>query len=1665
MSSADQETPAVPQIIPQKRTLELSPSPEPGPEADELEDGEIEEVDFVLEPGEVTLELSPSPPPADIESNRDDDHGSDLIMNSDDWRNHDSLQQAPSLAAALPPKPIAASGSGSTRGGKSNRGGGGPARGAVGTAKRGGARAPTSITPGERNKQPGEQAPAASTSAASKKAKKQKQAPPQQQKQQKPVKIAPVLPTLDPPYYTTPYLKATYPEFFSFPQNGAPKDAIARVIHTVKELYPQAITTPQLSSLQGVAVGDLTGLGGPPGMGASPAFPSQTGLHGEIYRAQVLISNDPPILGHGDAPSKKEAEAIACLHALAQLYQHKMLKITGKSKLRFEHTARAVASAIPADRLGPPASMLTSGAASSKNAKSLSSTGTVDERSQVGPAAANVFRLSDGTLLTTARAREFIDFYCNEYKFGKPDYKFPAENLGGSKHKGKGKKGKAVSSAWECTMVIAGSEIGKGSAKTKKEAQDIAMLDAVHLIESHDPGLWRQFDVSFRPGAPLANAPKMYFDLVEDIDEDICRLITEIRTTQLYARRPKDVAGMMMAGEGSSSKGAHRIKGVAMQNGNGGQAGGSSTPGNDGHDAPRARARQIPRPSDSFLQEKSDRLLRDLQNYQFDSRHEAMRSQRLSLPVTKQANDVLVKVELNQVTICMAATGSGKTTQVPQILFDDHIMRGEGAKCNIVCTQPRRIAAISVAQRVARERGEPVGQTVGYQVRFENREAQPNGSINFCTTGVFLRRLQSSLGDGAEDHTWLDTITHVVVDEVHERDVETDLLLVVIRRVLADRKRMGKSEIKLVLMSATIDPKLFQSYFSEQQPIGPGGSMMPKLAPVVEIPGRSYPVEKHFLDDIIPRLETLRLPPEMGGWIWREKNVCDYLDRELLNQGGMRGQKQDARQPYVDEDDGDDEGSDSIDVLELPYPLICLMIADILARSKDGHVLVFLPGWDEIKAVNTILMNTGSQPLLRLPFDDPNRFEVHILHSSVSLAEQQAVFEPPRSPTIRRIILATNIAETSVTIPDVVYVVDTGRVKEKRYDPQRHLSSLVSAWVGTSNLNQRAGRAGRHRAGEYYGVLGKARYGQLRVNQTVEMKRLDLSNVVMHVKALSIPGMEVEDVLASAIEPPAPERVAAAIDRLKMVGALDAKGKLTSLGLVLLQLPVDTFMGKFCLYGAFFRCLDPALSLAAILTNRDPFVAPVQMREQANAIKAKWCPRGFRSDALTALRAYYDWWSLQGRGNFVEANRFCYDNFLSKPTLLQVQQVKEHLFQSMEKAGVIRAVLGESEVGQAQNSYGGYESRGGYGTQYGARKFEANSPELNENSDKPPLLAALIAMSNAPNFAIRTGGKSNYRTSQDKSCFVHLSSLCHKKFTKEDPDLEKGETELLAFGEKTQNASGVTSTNKNQPQTTLRMCTRIDPLSYLLFGSYDIRVGNKGLFCDGWLPVVGNIEALDDVERLKSVLNVCMLRVFQGIGKRPLSESRPQQNWNTKATGSRRNSDGEEEMGEWMDDEGNGPSSINPRDLSISPQETAELKGMTTGIAQILLAYYYHHQSGQNGSRGPSRPDTPNGIGPSGSQDHHLSSYHSAPGSVVSGHAPSGRMDPRGFSTMPSSAYNSRPETPQSGPPYRAGGGGYSASGPGGNAGPYSGGGASHNASWGGYGGATSAKDSYGSWR
>ncbi|KAH9898390.1 P-loop containing nucleoside triphosphate hydrolase protein [Cubamyces lactineus] len=1104
--------------------------------------------------------------------------------------------------------------------------------------------------------------------------------------------------------------------------------------------------------------------------------------------------------------------------------------------------------------------------------------------------------LSDGTIVDYEKARHFMDYYCRRFRFSKPDISYS----------------QPTRSYWQADMTVGERRIGFGKGQSKKEATMKCYTDVVQYLESCDPNIWKEFLDDVKNGKDLGMAPTVLFQADEALEDKIDNLKDDIRRSTLYKNRPN-----------------------------------RRTDTQDTAHTQVSSAYKRPPPSEAFLADKSQRLLARRKAYLADPQLESIRNTRASLPVFSKSEELLKHINEHDVTICMAATGSGKTTQIPQLILDEWIDRGEGAKCNIICTQPRRIAAISVAERVAKERGETCGRgTIGYQVRFESKPPEPNGCVTYCTTGVFLRKMQTALME-TSSRSSMDDVTHVIVDEVHERDVDIDLMLVVLKRLLAER-RAQKKPIKIVLMSATIDSTLFRNYFPDVhgQPAG-----------VVEIPGRAYPVQKHFLDDFVPALSK---DPQTS-WVFREESVRKYLMQELgpdapgvssLSLSASRAPTPTLREHSRDTDD-----------LELPVPLVALTIAHVLRKSEDGHVLVFLPGWDDISAVRRCLTDNDRSKPLGFNFNDTSKFSIHLLHSTIPVAEQQAIFEPP-PPGIRRIILSTNIAETSVTIPDVVYVVDTARVKEQRYDPSRHISNLVSAWVGSSNLNQRAGRAGRHRPGEYFGILSRRHSEELHPHQTVEMKRIDLENVVMHVKALNFPGMSIEEVLAATIEPPAPDRIKAAIQSLHMVGALDANNNLTSLGSVLLQLPVDPRLGRLVLFGSFFRCLDAALTLAAIMGAREPFVAPIHVKAEAQARKNSWTPEEFRSDVLAALRAYREWWALQSQGLYVSANRFCQDNFLSKPTLLNIAKVKDHLLKALYDVGVIDISAG----GTSKNTYVPPGAR--------SRDVPTVPSQLNEHNDSLPLLAALIAIACQPKFAIRTGERT-YRTAVDKVVIIHPSSVNHRKKEMPQNDRPHLEKQIVAYMEKRQNISTSHSSDKYLVAT-----TRLDPLTYILFGAYRISVTARGLECDGWLPIIGRMDVLDDLERLKVMMEDCMLRVFQGI---IASRQRKAQQYRKPLT-----------YDEGREDESGDEEDADLTNVPLSETEMKDLDLMTMDLVRILNHYSTFRIAMQSQSN--SRPGTP----------------MDSP-SLASVRLPSFSGSRSGYSTPYGgigSAYSSRPSTP-----------------------------------------------------
>lgn len=412
------------------------------------------------------------------------------------------------------------------------------------------------------------------------------------------------------------------------------------------------------------------------------------------------------------------------------------------------------------------------------------------------------------------------------------------------------------------------------------------------------------------------------------------------------------------------------------------------------------------------LEQLSDELLASArQKMQTDPKLQERIRARDTLPVAAMKRNIMELINEHPVVIIRGNTGCGKTTQIPQFILDDYINSGQGAFCNIVVTQPRRISATSVAERIAVERNEQIGQSVGYSVRFESVMPRPVGSILFCTIGVLLRKLEQGICG----------ISHVIVDEIHERDVNSDFIMVVLRDMVHTYP-----DLHVILMSATIDTTLFSSYFGN--------------CPVIEVKGRTHLVTQLFLEDCIemthfvPQPDSRRARSDES-----EANCVDTEDDQNMNKVIRMGNYSNATRSAMA----------SMSESEISFELIEALLVYIKRKNEPGAVLIFLPGWNLIFALMKHLQNSRE-------LSGPN-YRLLPCHSQIPREDQRRVFEPvPNGVT--KVILSTNIAETSITIDDVVYVIDLCKARIKLFTSHNNMTSYATVWASKTNLEQRKER-------------------------------------------------------------------------------------------------------------------------------------------------------------------------------------------------------------------------------------------------------------------------------------------------------------------------------------------------------------------------------------------------------------------------------------------------------------------------------------------------------------------------------------------------------------------------------------------------------------------------------
>ncbi|KAJ0000546.1 hypothetical protein NQD34_012388 [Periophthalmus magnuspinnatus] len=544
---------------------------------------------------------------------------------------------------------------------------------------------------------------------------------------------------------------------------------------------------------------------------------------------------------------------------------------------------------------------------------------------------------------------------------------------------------------------------------------------------------------------------------------------------------------------------------------------------------------------------------------QADLKKQSMQEVRRSLPIFPYREDLLRAITQHQILVIEGETGSGKTTQIPQYLMEDGYTKG-GMK--IGCTQPRRVAAMSVAARVAEETSVKLGNEVGYSIRFEDCTSERT-VLKYMTDGMLLREFLTEPD--------LASYSVVIIDEAHERTLHTDILFGLIKDIARFRP-----DLKVLVASATLDTERFSCFFDE--------------APVFRIPGRRFPVDIYYTK-----------APE-----------ADYLEACVVS------------------------------------------VLQIHVTQSPGDILVFLTGQEEIEACCELLQERCRRLGSKIA-------ELVILPIYANLpSDMQAKIFTPTPPGARKVVVATNIAETSLTIDGIIYVIDPGFCKQKSYNARTGMESLIVTPCSRASANQRAGRAGRVAAGKCFRLYTAWAFKHEMEETTVpEIQRTNLGNVVLLLKSLGINDLIHFDFM----DPPPHETLVLALEQLYALGALNHLGELTKLGRRMAELPVDPMLSKMILASEQYKCSEEILSIAAMLSvNNSIFYRPKDKVVHADNARMNFTVPG--GDHLVLLNVYNQW---------VESGfstQWCYENFIQFRSMRRSRDVLDQLEGLMERIEV-----------------------------------------------------------------------------------------------------------------------------------------------------------------------------------------------------------------------------------------------------------------------------------------------------------------------------------------------------------------------------------------------------------
>ncbi|XP_068697399.1 ATP-dependent RNA helicase DHX33-like [Montipora foliosa] len=532
------------------------------------------------------------------------------------------------------------------------------------------------------------------------------------------------------------------------------------------------------------------------------------------------------------------------------------------------------------------------------------------------------------------------------------------------------------------------------------------------------------------------------------------------------------------------------------------------------------------------------------------------RKQRFSLPIYSGRTAIIAEVRMKESIIIVGETGSGKTTQIPQYIYEDRLTK-LGA---IACTQPRRVAAISIAQRVAKEMSVHLGEEVGYTVRFEDVTSEKT-RVKYMTDGMLLRE---AIGDSL-----LLRYAVVILDEAHERTVHTDVLFGVVKSAQRMRKENNQKPLKIVVMSATLEADHFSRYFNG--------------AKVLYIEGRQHPIQMMYT-------------------VEQQK---DYVHAALVT------------------------------IMQLHQEM-----------PPGGDILVFLTGQDEIESLAKLVTDCAQH----CASDCPELLVCPMFASLPSQHQMKVFISAPLGK--RKVILATNIAETSITIPGVKYVIDTGFVKGKAFHPKTGLDMLQVQPVSKAQARQRTGRAGRETSGVCYRLYTEEQFDELKEATTPEIQRCNLATVILQLMALGISDVVNFDFL----DRPPQDAIETAFEQLVVLGAV-RKGsggyELMPLGRQMAEFPLEPRLAKVILCSQRFNCSEEIITIVALLSVDSLTYTPQSKRDHAIAIRKKFTSS--EGDQMTLLNIYRAYRAVNGN------KEWCFQHFINSQTVKQVMDIRKQL--------------------------------------------------------------------------------------------------------------------------------------------------------------------------------------------------------------------------------------------------------------------------------------------------------------------------------------------------------------------------------------------------------------------